>query len=90
MSGFISTELKVLVEDRVRVIQGWVAAGRLAPIDPYHLIFSIWALTQHYADFDAQIRLIRNGADPLEGAEAFLDMLFERLLSPVPVTPADG
>ncbi|WP_209425475.1 TetR family transcriptional regulator C-terminal domain-containing protein [Pararhodobacter sp. SW119] len=90
MSGFISTDLKALVEDRVRVIQGWVAAGRLAPIDPYHLIFSIWALTQHYADFDAQIRLLRDGADPLDGAEAFLEMLFERLLTPVPVTQADG
>jgi transcriptional regulator, TetR family len=51
-------------------------------VDPYHLIFSIWALTQHYADFDAQIRLIRDGQEPLDGADAFLETLFERLLKP--------
>ena len=30
-------------------------AGRIAPVDPHHLIVSIWAVTQHYADFDAQL-----------------------------------
>lgn len=77
----IAGELKTLVDDRVAVIQDWVKAGRLRPIDPYHLIFSIWALTQHYADFDAQIRLIRGDSDPMAGSEEFLDMLFDRLLS---------
>jgi TetR/AcrR family transcriptional regulator len=28
----------------------------LRPVDPKHLIFAIWATTQHYADFSAQIR----------------------------------
>jgi TetR/AcrR family transcriptional regulator len=90
MSDFIATELKALVDDLARLIRRWSAEGRLAPVDPYHLIFSIWALTQHYADFDAQIRLIRDGADPLEGAEAHLEMLFHRLLAPAPVTSAAG
>ncbi|HHX90179.1 MAG TPA: TetR/AcrR family transcriptional regulator, partial [Paracoccus sp.] len=49
--------------------------------DPYQLIFSIWALTQHYADFEAQIRMIRQDTDPLDGAEPFLERLFERLLA---------
>ncbi len=78
----IAGDLKTLVDDKAAVIRRWIAAGLLAPVDPYHLIFSIWALTQHYADFDAQIRLIRGARDPMEGAEAFLDMLFERLLQP--------
>jgi len=82
LADFIASDLKALVDDRARVIRGWIAADRLAPIDPHHLIFSIWALTQHYADFDAQIRLIREGRDPLEGAEPFLERLFERLLAP--------
>ncbi|MFN4101055.1 MAG: TetR family transcriptional regulator C-terminal domain-containing protein [Pararhodobacter sp.] len=78
----IGGELKQLVDDRAGLIQRWIAAGQLAPVDPYHLIFSIWALTQHYADFDAQIRMIRGERDPMEGAEAFLETLFERLLRP--------
>lgn len=82
LDGPLGADLKALVDDKCAVIRRWIAAGRLAPVDPYHLIFSIWALTQHYADFDAQIRLIRGGRDPMEGAEGFLDMLFERLLKP--------
>ena len=76
-------ELRRLVDDWARVIRGWVAAGRIAPVDPHHLIFSIWALTQHYADFDAQIRLIRGRrVDPLDGLEPYLERLFSRLLAP--------
>lgn len=82
LSGFIAGELKTLVDDRAAVIRDWAAAGRIAPVDPYHLIFSIWALTQHYADFAAQIRLIRPGVEPGEGAEAFLSELYGRLLAP--------
>ncbi len=82
LSDFIASELRALVEDRARLIAAWVAQGRLAPVDPMHLIFSIWALTQHYADFDAQIRLIRPQGDPMQGAEAFLTTLYNRLLAP--------
>lgn len=76
----IAGDLKALVDDKAKVIRDWVAAGKLAPVDAYHLIFSIWALTQHYADFDAQIRMIRGARDPMDGAEAFVETLFERLL----------
>ena len=30
----------------------------LAPVDPHHLIFMIWASTQHYADFAAQVEAV--------------------------------
>jgi TetR/AcrR family transcriptional regulator len=50
--------LKRLVDDKAAVIRAWIDAGRLAPVDPYHLIFMIWATTQHYADFDTQIRAV--------------------------------
>jgi TetR/AcrR family transcriptional regulator len=38
------------------VIRGWVAAGKVAPVEPLYLLFHIWALTQHYADYEAQVR----------------------------------
>lgn len=78
----LGRDLKALVDDRAEVIREWSASGRLVQVDPYHLIFSIWALTQHYADFAAQISLIRGDADPMDGAEEFLDLMFERLLRP--------
>ena len=47
-----------LVETKSRTIEGWIREGRLRPLDPKHLIFAIWATTQHYADFDTQIRAL--------------------------------
>jgi TetR/AcrR family transcriptional regulator len=54
----LTGRLRTLVDEKAAVIRRWVAEGRLAPVDPYHLIFTIWAATQHYADFDVQIRAI--------------------------------
>jgi TetR/AcrR family transcriptional regulator len=79
----LATDLKALVDEKSAVIRGWSAAGRIADVDPHHLIFSIWALTQHYADFDVQIRAVLGAnRDPLTEAEGFLDRLFTRLLAP--------
>lgn len=50
--------LRHLVEEKAALLRTWIAAGRVAPHDPHHLIFSIWAITQHYADFAAQIDAI--------------------------------
>jgi len=74
--------LKPLVDEKAAVIAGWAAEGRIAEVDPHHLIFSIWATTQHYADFEAQIATLLPGADPMEGAGRHLERLFCRLLAP--------
>ncbi|WP_071797959.1 TetR family transcriptional regulator C-terminal domain-containing protein [Natronohydrobacter thiooxidans] len=80
---FIRNDLRQLVDEKAQLLADWSRTGRLAPVDPYHLIFSIWALTQHYADFAAQIGMIRGaGHDPLDGAEPFLEQLYTRLLAP--------
>ena len=83
IESFICNDLRHLVDEKAQLLTEWTQAGRIAPVDPYHLIFSIWALTQHYADFAAQIRMIRGAQhDPLDGAEPFLAQLYTRLLSP--------
>lgn len=78
--------LKTLVDEKAAVIRGWSRAGKLAPCDPYHLIFSIWATTQHYADFDAQIRAVMGesqyGEGRFEDAARFLNRLFVDGLKP--------
>jgi TetR/AcrR family transcriptional regulator len=58
IQNFLKTSLKKLVDEKADVIRDWVSQGKLAPIDPYHLIFMIWATTQHYSDFDVQVRAI--------------------------------
>ena len=79
----LDNELRPLVADHAKVIQGWMDAGALAACDPVHLIISIWALTQHYADFDIQVRAVLGpDHDPYAEAGSFLDTLFLRLLTP--------
>lgn len=80
----IEGELKELVDEKATVIEHWIAEGRIADTDPYHLIFSIWSTTQHYADFDAQIRAILRpkGDSHFEAARQHLDTLFRRMLTP--------
>ncbi len=58
LSPTLAGPLHALVEAKARTIAGWVAEGRLRPVDPKHLIFAIWATTQHYADFGIQVRAL--------------------------------
>lgn len=37
------------------MFEAWIAAGKMDPVDPMHLIFLLWGSTQHYADFASQI-----------------------------------
>ena len=78
----LAGELRELVLAKSIVIEGWITAGKIKPVDPVHLIFSIWSMTQHYADFDVQVRAILGDVDPFKGAEAHLDAVFRRLLTP--------
>lgn len=78
----LSTDLKALVDEKVAVIETWIDQGRIARVHPHHLIFSIWSLTQHYADFDVQVRAVMGNEDPFEGVDPFMDSLYRRLLSP--------
>ena len=52
---YLGHELKRWVAAKAKVIEGWIAAGRMAPIETRHLFFAIWAMTQTYADFDIQV-----------------------------------
>ncbi|MDB5506220.1 MAG: TetR family transcriptional regulator [Devosia sp.] len=79
-------ELKALVDDKAGVLLRWMDEGRLNRTDPYHLIFSIWATTQHYADFDVQVRAVlgpeRGGEGRFEDAARYLEHLFMDGLRP--------
>ena len=58
VKSVLEGDLKTLVDEKTSVIQRWIDEGKIAAIDPYHLIFMIWAITQHYADFDIQITAV--------------------------------
>lgn len=58
VSELLRTELRQLVRQKSAVVQGWIDAGRMAPVDATHLFFTIWAATQTYADFDVQVSAV--------------------------------
>lgn len=84
--GMLQDVLKPLVDEKVQVIESWMRAGHIVRIDPYHLIFSLWATTQHYADFDVQVRAVlgpeRDGDGRFEDAARFLEQLYLNGLAP--------
>ncbi|PIB25130.1 TetR family transcriptional regulator [Amylibacter kogurei] len=75
--------LRTLTDSKALVIQRWIDDGKLAEVDPYHLIFSIWSTTQHYADFDVQVQAVLGDSANLrfEQAQAHLDMMFRAMLT---------
>jgi TetR/AcrR family transcriptional regulator len=82
----LAVDLKALVDEKAKVMESWMDAGKIVRTDPYHLIFSIWATTQHYADFDVQVRAVlgpaRGGEGRFEDAARFLENLFLHGLLP--------
>lgn len=83
MAPAIEGDLKRLVDEKCVILARWMDEGRIARVQPQHLIFSIWALTQHYADFDTQVRAVLGpGHDPFAEAGTYLDTLFRKLLAP--------
>lgn len=76
--------LKTLVDEKAAVLRGWMRAGRLRRTDPRHLIFAVWATTQHYADFDAQVTAVLGdaGEGRFDDAARLLDLLFVEGMKP--------
>ena len=58
IGGFLKGPLKALVDEKAAILAKWMMQGRLRKMDPRHLIFAIWAVTQHYADFEPQVRAV--------------------------------
>ena len=83
MGPHLSKELKALFDATTTLLARWMEEGRIARSDPEHLIFSIWATTQHYADFEAQIAILSEGRGEItDDAEVFLVTLYTKLLTP--------
>ncbi len=54
----IARRVVPLLRKDIAVFEGWIAAGKIGPVNATHLLFAIWAMTQSYADFAAQMTLV--------------------------------
>ena len=77
----LTGELRDVVATLAALIKSWSEAGLIRVIDPYHLIFSIWAMTQHYADFDVQVQAVLGEGDHFDDAEQYLEDMLRRMLT---------
>ena len=83
MQNILATSLRQTLDEKVAVIDHWVREGKLANVNGHHLFFSIWAMTQHYADFDVQVKAILDKSEDelFQEAEEYLTNLLLRMLS---------
>ncbi|WP_339485370.1 TetR/AcrR family transcriptional regulator [Pseudomonas sp. EL_65y_Pfl2_R95] len=62
LSSDQTDQLNAQAKHNISCIQRWIDQGLMAKVDPNHLLFSIWAATQTYADFDWQISTVTGKA----------------------------
>jgi len=91
LRDYLRNDLRPWMRKKAAVIEAWIANGKMAPVDPYQLIFLIWSSTQHYADFDAQVLTILNRAEyerPM--IDRIADFLSRSILAGVGLEPPGG
>ncbi len=58
LGGYLAKDLRRRVAQKAVVLRRWTRQGLMDPVDPVHLVFTLWAMTQHYADFEMQVRAV--------------------------------
>ncbi len=61
IQDYLETTLKEWTTGRMAVIQRWIDEGKMDQVNPRHLLYMLWATTQHYADFGHQIETLNDG-----------------------------
>ncbi len=62
IQDYLETTLRDWTTGRAALIQRWIDEGKMAAVNPEHLLYMLWATTQHYADFGHQIETLNGGA----------------------------
>lgn len=88
LSSHFNQDYRSWFRGRAAVFEGWIAAGKMDPVDPVNLIFLLWGSTQHYADFATQIAFVtgRKRMSKQDFADA-ADNLIQIILKGCGLTP---
>ncbi|MFT4819206.1 MAG: TetR/AcrR family transcriptional regulator, partial [Candidatus Azotimanducaceae bacterium] len=93
LANHIKQEIRPYVLARAGTIAQWVEEGKMAAVEPMQLIFLIWSVTQHYADFQAQVLLVSNqhtySKKFIQQTSDFLSTFILRGCGLAPPTPSD-
>ena len=66
----LKTTLRSLVAQKARILDSWIMRGKLRPMDTTHFFFTLWSMTQTYADFDIQIAAVLGDDSHSKAAQA--------------------
>jgi TetR/AcrR family transcriptional regulator len=82
-----------LLRKDIAAFEKWIAAGKIAAVNATHLLFAIWAMTQSYADFAAQMTLVLNRKqlsrrDFDDGEKMIVDMVLAAVGAGLHAAPA--
>ncbi|MFZ6848279.1 TetR family transcriptional regulator C-terminal domain-containing protein [Undibacterium sp. RuRC25W] len=69
-----------LLKKDIAVFEQWISQGKIATVNPTHLLFLIWAMTQSYADFSVQMTLVLGHAPLNEGDFSEAEKLISELI----------
>ncbi|MHA6324225.1 TetR family transcriptional regulator C-terminal domain-containing protein [Roseivivax sp. CAU 1753] len=83
MGPHLHAGLKPLFDAKCALIRHWIDQGRVAKVDVEHFLFTVWAVTQHYADFEAQVDvLMPDKAAAWSRARSHVEQMFRGMLEP--------
>lgn len=73
-----------LLRKDIEVFETWIRQGKIAPVNATHLLFALWAMTQSYADFSAQMALVLGRpaleeSDFRDGEELITEMVLKTI-----------
>ena len=66
IGAYVREKVKPWLREKESVFGAWAKAGKISAVDTKAFFFMVWATTQHYADFEAQVTIL-NGDKPLSG-----------------------
>jgi TetR/AcrR family transcriptional regulator len=79
---YLQQHLQPIFEKDMAIVRRWIESGYLVPFKPEHLFFTIWSVTQTYADFSTQIQLVLHkeqlDEEDFENAAKFLTQVILR------------
>lgn len=84
----LRTSVRSWFREKTKIIDSWIALGKMDAVDPQLLIFMIWSTTQHYADFETQILTVSNKQEyETEDIEAIKRFLCQVILKGIGLEP---
>jgi TetR/AcrR family transcriptional regulator len=58
LKEYMFADQRQWLDQRELLFKRWISEGKMLPVDPLQLIFMIWSVTQHYADYQAQVEFM--------------------------------